>query len=145
MEISATNPLSWSVGANSNYPSPFTSFIQQTYNTANYLGPYAMWGPIAGRICLIQGGSNTGQPGFIAQCWDTFDDTPNNVDGDGIQYSSKLDWWNSCEYSYVWVRNLLFSGQPHTLVKVAVKSFSGPGADDVWAPNYQLVHHHLEV
>ena len=46
MEISATNPLSWSVGANSNYPSPFTSFIQQTYNTANYLGPYAMWGPI---------------------------------------------------------------------------------------------------
>ena len=103
-----------------------------------------MWGPIAGRICLIQGGSNTGQPGFIAQCWDTFDDTPNNVDGDGIQYSSKLDWWNSCEYSYVWVRNLLFSGQPHTLVKV-VLNLSVVLATMYGHQIISQVHHHLEV
>ncbi len=137
MEISSTNPTSWQVGSNDKYPSPFTSYIQQTYNTANYLGPYAMWGPIAGRICQIRSGSNFGEPGFIAQCWDVFDDTPNNVDADGERYSSKLEWWNSCEYAYVEVRNLLFSGQPPTLVKVAVKSFSGPAADDVWGPNYQ--------
>lgn len=137
MEISRTSPTSWQVGSNDKYPSPFTSYIQQTYNTANYLGPYAMWGPIAGRICQIRSGSNFGEPGFIAQCWDVFDDTPNNVDGDGDRYSSKLDWWNSCEYAYVEVRNLLFTGQPPSLVKVAVKSFSGPAADDVWGPQYQ--------
>lgn len=137
MEISRTSPTSWQVGSNDKYPSPFTSYIQQTYNTANYLGPYAMWGPIAGRICQIRSGSNFGDPGFIAQCWDVFDDTPNNVDGDGDRYSSKLDWWNSCEYAYVEVRNLLFTGQPPSLVKVAVKSFSGPAADDVWGPQYQ--------
>lgn len=137
MEISRTNVNSWQVGSNDKYPSPFTSYIQQTYNTANYLGPYAMWGPIAGRICQIRSGSNFGDPGFIAQCWDVFDDTPYNVDADGERYSSKLEWWNSCEYAYVEVRNLLFTGEPPTVVKVAVKSFSGPAADDVWGPNYQ--------
>lgn len=126
----------YNFGVSNKYPSPFTSYIQQTYNTANYLGAYAMWGPIAGRLILIQSGSYSGEIGFIAQCWDNFDDGPNNVDGDGIQYPSKLEWWNTCEYEIKTVRNLLFAEQPPAPVKVAIKSFNGPGDDDVWRPSW---------
>ncbi len=137
MEI-GTNPNSWSVGTNDKYPSPFTSFQQQITNNTYFLGPYAMWGPIAGRICLIVGGVNSGQNGFIAQCWDVFDDGNYNVDADGIQYSSKKDWWDNTRKIEVTVPNLLFSGRPMTSVKVAVQSFDGPGADNVWGPNYPI-------
>ena len=93
--VIGSSPNSWNVGTNDRYPSPFTSFQQQITNNLNFLGPYAMWGPIAGRICLIVGGVNSGQKGFIAQCWDNFDDGNYNVDADGIQYSSKKDWWDN--------------------------------------------------
>ena len=127
----------YNFGLNNKYPSPFTSYIQQTFNTANLLGAYAMWGPIAGRLKIIQGGANSGEIGFIAQCWDDFDDGPNNVDGDGIQYPSKLEWWNTCEYEIMTVKNLLFAEQPPSDVTVAIKSFNGPGDDDVWRPSWQ--------
>jgi hypothetical protein len=97
-----------------------------------------MWGPIAGRICLIVGGVNSGQKGFIAQCWDDFDDGNYNVDADGIQYSSKKDWWDNTRKIEVTVPNLLFSERPMTPVKVAVESFDGPGAENVWGPNYPI-------
>ena len=132
------NPNSWNIGTNDKYPSPFTSFQQQITNNLNFLGPYAMWGPIAGRICLIVGGVNSGQKGFIAQCWDDFDDGNYNVDADGIQYSSKKDWWDNTRKVEVIVPNLLFSGRPMTPVKVAVESFDGPGADNVWGPNWPI-------
>jgi hypothetical protein len=127
----------YNFGVSNKYPSPFTSYIQQTYNTANHLGAYAMWGPIAGRLILLQSGPYTGEYGFIAQCWDVFDDGPNNRDADNIQYPSKLEWWNTCEYEIKTVRNLLFDGEPPTPVKVAIKSFNGPGDDDVWRPSWQ--------
>ncbi len=137
MEI-GTNPTAWQVGTNDKYPSPFTSFEQQITNNTNFLGPYAMWGPIAGRICLIVGGDHAGERGFIAQCWDSFEDGPNNVDNDGIQYSSKKDWWDNTRKIDVTVPNLLFSGRPSSVVTVAVESFDGPGADNVWGPNYPI-------
>ena len=132
------NPNSWNVGTNDRYPSPFTSFQQQITNNTHFLGPYAMWGTISGRICLIVGGANSGQKGFIAQCWDTFDDGNYNVDSDGIQYSSKYEWWRNTRKIEVSVPNLLFSQQPNSIVKVAVESFDGPGAENVWGPNYAI-------
>lgn len=131
-------PSQWQVGTNDKYPSPFTSFSQQITNNTFFLGPYAMWGPISGRICLIVGGVNSGERGFIAQCWDDFDDGPYNKDNDGIQYSSKKEWWDNCRTIDVVVPNLLFSGQPQTLVTVAVQSFQGPGASNVWGPNWPI-------
>lgn len=136
--VIGSNPNSWNVGTNDRYPSPFTSFQQQITNNLNFLGPYAMWGPIAGRICLIVGGVNSGQKGFIAQCWDDFDDGNYNRDADNIQYSSKKDWWDNTRKVEVIVPNLLFSGRPMTPVKVAVESFDGPGADNVWGPNWPI-------
>lgn len=136
--VIGSSPSSWNVGTNDKYPSPFTSFQQQITNNTHFLGPYAMWGPIAGRICLIVGGVNSGQKGFIAQCWDDFDDGNYNVDADGIQYSSKKDWWDNTRKIEVTVPNLLFSERPMTPVKVAVESFDGPGAENVWGPNYPI-------
>ena len=136
--VIGSHPNSWNVGTNDRYPSPFTSFQQQITNNTHFLGPYAMWGPIAGRICLIVGGVSSGQKGFIAQCWDNFDDGNYNVDPDGIQYSSKKDWWDNTRKVEVIVPNLLFSGRPMTPVKVAVESFDGPGADNVWGPNWPI-------
>lgn len=143
MELTGSSPSSWNYGANNNYPSPFTSYIQQTYNTANYLGPYAMFGGgifgggIAGRLRIIVGGVGNGEIGFVAQCWDVFDDGPNNVDPNGVQYPSKKEWWDTCEKKVIKVRNMLYSDRILTDVQVAVKSYSGPGDDDVWMPTYQ--------
>jgi hypothetical protein len=143
MELTGSSPSSWNYGANNNYPSPFTSYIQQTYNTANYLGPYAMFGGgiygggIAGRLRIIVGGVGNGEIGFVAQCWDVFDDGPNNVDSNGVQYPSKKEWWDTCEKKVIRVRNMLYSDRILTDVQVAVKSYSGPGDDDVWMPTYQ--------
>ncbi len=133
-----TNPTAWQVGTNDKYPSPFTSFQQQINNNTAYLGPYAMWGSIAGRICLIVGGDHSGERGFIAQCWDNFEDGPNNVDNDGIQYSDKWNWWINTRKIDVSVPNLLFSGRPNSIVKVAVESFDGPGSNNVWGPNWPI-------
>lgn len=132
---------SFQYGASNRYPSPFTSFQQQIVNNTNYLGAYAMYGDISGRVRLILSGEGPGfgEPAFVAQCWDEFDDGPNNVDGNGVQYPSKKEWWDTCKKVKLPMRNRLFTNNPLTHdIYVAVKSYDGPGDDDVWQPSYNI-------
>ena len=144
---SPTNTSSYNYGASNRYPSPYTSFQQQITNNLNILGPYAKLGDITGRVRLILSGEGegVGQPAFVAQCWDEFDDGPNNVDGNGVQYLSKSDWWDTCDKVKVTMRVAIFDNNPILVhifgeggVEVAVKSYSGPAADDVWQPTYNI-------
>lgn len=143
-----TSITSYNYGPSSNYPSPFTSFQQYINDNLNILGPYAKLGDITGRVRLILSGEGQGfgEPAFVAQCWDEFDDGPYNVDGNGDQYLSKSDWWDTCDKVKVTMRTTLFENNPFILklngfgggVEVAVKSYSGPAADDVWQPSYNI-------
>lgn len=133
MEINPND--SFSYGGNSGYPSPFTSFTQQLVNSNNYLGPYAKFGNVPGRLIIITSGQYIGQVGFVIQRWDNFEDGPYNIDSNGRQYPSKKDWFDTCLTAKVQVRFLHFTGRPLVNVSVAYKSFSSGNADEVFTTN----------
>jgi len=138
MEIT-TDEESLLFGNSSGYPSPFTSFSQQLVNSNNYLGAYAMFGGIAGRLIIIPSGAYSGELGFICQDWYGFNDGSYAKDANGDLYPTKTQWWDTCLKSEMTVRFLPLSSRPLVKVMVATKSFSDNNSPEVFSANYPIV------
>lgn len=138
MEIT-TDEGSLLFGNSSGYPSPFTSFTQQLVNSNNYLGAYAMFGGIAGRLIIIPSGAYSGELGFICQDWYGFNDGSYAKDANGDLYPTKTEWWNTCLKSEMSARILLFGSRPLANVMVATKSFSDNNSPEVFSADYPIV------
>jgi hypothetical protein len=137
MEIS-NNPGTWLFGGGGDYPSPFTSFSQQLVNANNFLGPYAMFGGMPGRMIIIPRGVYAGELGFVCQNWYDFNDGIHAKDADGNLYPSKGSWWETCLKSRISVRFLPLSSRPLVNVMVATKSFSDNNSPEVYSTNIAL-------
>jgi len=138
MEIT-TDEGSLSFGGSSGYPAPFTSFTQQLVNSNNYLGAYAMFGGVPGRLIIIPSGAYQGELGFTCQSWYNFNDGPHAKDANGNLYPTKTAWWNTCLKSEMNVRFLPLSSRPLVKVMVATKSFSDNTSSEVFSADYPIV------
>lgn len=138
MEIT-TDEGSLSFGGSSGYPAPFTSFSQQIVNANNFLGAYAMFGGIPGRLVVITSGAYIGELGFTCQNWYGFNDGNFARDINGNLYPTKAKWWDTCLKSEMSVRFLPLSERPLLRVMVATKSFSDNTSPEVFSTNYPIV------
>lgn len=138
MEIT-TDEGSLSFGGSGGYPSPFTSFSQQLVNASNYLGAYAMFGGVAGRLIIIPNGAYSGELGFVCQPWYNFNDGSHARDANGNLYPTKTQWWNTCLKSEMQARFLPLSSRPLVKVMVATKSFSDNNSPEVFSADYPIV------
>jgi hypothetical protein len=138
MEIT-TDQGSLSFGGSSGYPSPFTSFNQQLVNSNNYLGPYAMFGGMPGRLVIISSGTYAGELGFTCQNWYDFNDGNNARDSNGNLYPTKTQWWNTCLKSKMTARFLPLASKPLVDVMVATKSFADNNSPEVFSADYPIV------
>lgn len=135
-----TNGQNWSYGGGGNYPKPFTSFSQKLVESNNYLGPFAKFGNISGRLITIPSGVGAGTLGFVCQDWYGFDDGPYaGPDPEtGDLYPSKAEWWETCVKTRVTARFLPFQSRPFVDVEVAAQSFTLNTSPMVYSTDYPI-------
>lgn len=134
-----TNPNDLLFGSSSGYPAPFNSFSQQLVNSNNYLGAYAMFGGMSGRLVIITSGANIGELGFVCQAWYGFDDGNFAKDANNNLYPTKSAWWDTCLKAKFTARFLPLASQPEVEVMVAIKSFSDNTSSEVFSADYPII------